>query len=233
MSYIKKLTKFQKQLKIKFKDTNLLVKAFTHSSYANEHEVECNERLEFLGDAVLQIAVSDFLYENFPKEDEGFLSKKRAKNVCEQALCIVAKNMNLSDYVLLGKGEEMSGGRHKCSTLSDTFEAVIGAVYLDRGYNFVLKILDRFLFPNMIDDDLILEKDYKSSLQEYVQADGRKTLVYKLVKETGPAHKKIFEMAVYMDRIKLGTGKGRTKKEAEQSAAKEAISKLARSKGGK
>ncbi len=218
---------FQKQHNIKFKNEDLLKKAFTHSSYANENGVECNERLEFLGDAVLQIAVSEFLFENFPNEDEGFLSKKRAKNVCESALCVIARKMQLGDYLLLGKGEEQSNGDQKCSTLSNTFEAVLGAIYLDRGFNEIYKVLDTYLFTQLLDDDFVEDRDYKSNLQEFVQADSNRAIHYKVTSETGPSHQKTFEITVYMDEIKMGIGTGRTKKEAEQNSAKEALNKLA------
>ncbi|XMB66119.1 ribonuclease III [Mycoplasmatota bacterium zrk1] len=227
MDYLNKLVEFQKSHDLVFKDIDLLKKAFTHSSYANEHNVDCNERLEFLGDAVLQIAVSEFLFENFPNEDEGFLSKKRAKNVCESALCVIAKKMNLGDYLLLGRGEEQSNGDKKCSTLSNTFEALLGAIYLDRGFNEIFKILDRYLFTQLLDDQFEVERDYKSSFQEYVQSDTKRSIDYRLISETGPAHNKFFEIAVYMDEIRMGVGRGKTKKEAEQNSAREALTKLA------
>lgn len=221
------LEEFQKLHNLNFKNPALLVKAFTHSSYANEHNCESNERLEFLGDAVLEIAVSEFLFENFPNEDEGFLTKKRAKNVCEPALCIIAHKMDLGKYLLLGKGEEASGGRDKCSTLSDVFEAMLGAIYLDRGFVEIFKILDKYLFTQLMDDGLEVELDYKSSLQEYVQSDSKRSIIYKLVAEEGPPHNKMFTFAVLMDEIEMGRGEGKTKKVAEQNAAKEALNKMA------
>ncbi|XMB85603.1 ribonuclease III [Mycoplasmatota bacterium WC44] len=227
MTYEEKLLEFQELYDLKFRDIELLKKAFTHSSYANENNVECNERLEFLGDSVLQVAVSEFLYENFPNEDEGFLTKKRAKNVCEPALCVIAKKMNLGQYLLLGKGEEQSRGFEKCSTLSDTFEALLGAIYLDKGFVEIFKVLDRFLFTQLLSDDFEVIRDFKSNLQEYVQADSKRSINYRLISEKGPAHNKTFTIAVYMDDIKMGVGHGKTKKEAEQNSAKEALDKLA------
>lgn len=227
MSYEEKLIQFQKIHNLNFKNIELLKLAFTHSSYANEHNTESNERLEFLGDAVLEIAVSEFLYENFPKEGEGFLTKKRAKNVCESALCIIAGKMNLSEMMLLGKGEELSDGRHKCSTLSDMFEALLGAIYLDRGFVEIFKVLDRYLFTQLLDNEFEVDKDYKSSLQEYVQADSKRVITYNVIDEVGPPHNKTFTIAVYMDEIRMGHGSGKTKKEAEQNAAKAALSKMA------
>jgi ribonuclease-3 len=231
MDYEVLLEAFQKKNNLSFKDSSLLTKAFTHSSYANEHNCESNERLEFLGDAVLQIAVSEFLYENFPNQDEGFLSKKRAKNVKEPALCIIARNMNLGEMLLLGNGEEITGGREKDSNLADAFEAVLGAIYLDRGFVEIFKILDRYFFTYLLEGEIQDDQDYKSSLQEYVQADDKRSISYKLIEEEGPPHNKIFTIAVYMDEIEMGIGKGKSKKNAEQAAAKEALNKVARPEG--
>lgn len=231
MDYEVLLEAFQKKNNLSFKDSSLLTKAFTHSSYANEHNCESNERLEFLGDAVLQIAVSEFLYENFPNQDEGFLSKKRAKNVKEPALCIIARNMNLGEMLLLGNGEEITGGREKDSNLADAFEAVLGAIYLDRGFVEIFKILDRYFFTYLLEGEIQDDQDYKSSLQEFVQADDKRSISYKLIDEEGPPHNKIFTIAVYMDEIEMGIGKGKSKKNAEQAAAKEALNKVARPEG--
>lgn len=227
MTYEERLIQFQKDNNLSFKDLDLLRQAFTHSSYANEKSVASNERLEFLGDAVLEIAVSEFLYENFPNEGEGYLTKRRAKNVCESALCIVAHKMKLPEMLLLGKGEELSDGREKCSTLSDTFEALLGAIYLDRGFVEIFKILDRYLFTQLLDDSFEVDIDFKSNLQEFVQADSKRTITYRLIEESGPPHNKVFTIAVYMDEIKMGVGTGKTKKEAEQNAAKAALNKMA------
>jgi ribonuclease-3 len=228
MSYADLLEQFQVTHQLRFLNPSLLQQAFTHSSYANENQLVSNERLEFLGDAVLEIAVSEFLYENFPHESEGFLTKKRAKNVCEPALCLIANKMNLGAMMLLGKGEEESGGREKCSTLSDAFEALLGAIYLDRGYSGIFDVLDPYLFTQLLDDDFEVDQDFKSNLQEFVQADTKAAIEYRVIEEVGPPHNKTFTCAVYMGALKMGVGKGRTKKEAEQNAAKSALEKLAK-----
>jgi ribonuclease III len=228
MSYAELLEQFQVTHQLRFLNPALLQQAFTHSSYANENQLVSNERLEFLGDAVLEIAVSEFLYENFPNESEGFLTKKRAKNVCEPALCLIANKMNLGAMMLLGKGEEESGGREKCSTLSDAFEALLGAIYLDRGYSGIFDVLDPYLFTQLLDDDFEVDQDFKSNLQEFVQADTKAAIEYRVIEEVGPPHNKTFTCAVYMGVLKMGVGKGRTKKEAEQNAAKSALEKLAK-----
>jgi ribonuclease-3 len=228
MSYAELLEQFQVTHQLRFLNPALLQQAFTHSSYANENQLVSNERLEFLGDAVLEIAVSEFLYENFPHESEGFLTKKRAKNVCEPALCLIANKMNLGAMMLLGKGEEESGGREKCSTLSDAFEALLGAIYLDRGYSGIFDVLDPYLFTQLLDDDFEVDQDFKSNLQEFVQADTKAAIEYRVIEEVGPPHNKTFTCAVYMGVLKMGVGKGRTKKEAEQNAAKSALEKLAK-----
>ncbi len=225
-NYLQKLKEFENKINVKFNNIGLLKQAFTHSSYANENDLCSNERLEFLGDAVLEIVVSDFLYQIYPLKDEGYLTKKRAKNVCESALCKVAKELDLGAILLLGRGEESSAGRKKCSTLSDAFEALLGAIYLDQGLATIFEILEKYLVDEIVNDSLIFE-DYKSSLQEFVQADKKRSITYKLIKNEGPAHDRTFTISVYMDNIKMGIGVGKTKKEAEQNAAKEALNKLA------
>ena len=227
MENIQRLEEFQKIHNLSFKDPSLLVKAFTHSSYANEHGTESNERLEFLGDAVLQIAVSEFLFENFPNKDEGFLSKKRADNVRKSACFVIAERMNLGPYLLLGNGEEASGGRDKFATLANSFEAVLGAIYLDRGFVEIFKILDRYLFTHLLDETFEINLDNKSKLQEFVQADSKRSINYILLSEDGPPHNKTFTISVNMDEIEMGRGTGHTKKVAEQNAAAEALNKLA------
>jgi ribonuclease-3 len=170
--------------------------------------------------------MGDYLYDKYPKQNEGFLTKTRAKNVCESALVEYAKACNLSKYLLLGKGEEKSGGRTRTALQADAFEALIGAVYMDKGYLECLKIFEKVVIPLVEDDredDFI---DYKSYLQELVQSDKR-TLEYRIVKEVGPSHNKTFTTRVYMDQILMGEGVGKTKKEAEQHAAEMALKKLA------
>lgn len=223
-----KLRELERFFDLKFHDFDLLVRSMTHSSYANEHDTLSNERLEFIGDAVLDLAVGTYLFEKLD-EPEGVLTKKRAQEVCEGSLHAYAKSFNLGKYLLLGKGEEKNGGREKSTVLADAFEALIGAVFLDKGYNEVFKILNKIVFP-LIDQSLHVEdSDYKSKLQELVQSDKR-TLSYSIVSESGPPHDKEFVSRVIMDDIiVMGQGKGKTKKEAEQNAARMALEKMAES----
>lgn len=215
----------QNQIGYKFKNTELLKLALTHSSYANEHNVDCNERLEYLGDAVLDLCMSCYLY-NSSHYDEGLLSKTRAKAVCEEALNVYADYINLPNYILLGNGEEHSGGRNRPAIIADAFEAMLGAILLDSNFETVNKVVEKIVLPHF---EIVMQiKDYKSTFQEKVQAD-RRTLHYEIVREEGPANDKFYEAVVYMDDILMGRGTGKTKKEAEQNAAKEALKKEARS----
>lgn len=208
-------------LGVKFNDKNLLTEALTHSSYGNEHNVKYNERLEFLGDAVIELLMSEYLYLK-QEISEGKMTKKRAQSVCEEALVKYASKINLSDYILLGHGEELSNGRKRPAIIADCFEAVFGAVYLDQGYFAAEELFFKLVIPNL---DLLTDiKDYKSTLQEYVQSF-KNTLTYEQVEEKGPAHDKTYTYKVMMDGIVLGIGSGKTKKEAEQNAAKEALEK--------
>lgn len=225
----KDIRELEKLFNLKFNDFKLLERALMHSSYANENNYKSNERLEFIGDAVLDLAVAKFLFDHL-EEAEGVLTKKRAQDVCEQSLYEYARSFNLGDYLLLGKGEEMSGGREKPALLADAFEALLGAIFIDKGYEETYKVLNKIVFPvikkNLDKDD----KDYKSKLQELVQSDKR-TLEYRIVSETGPAHDKEFTARVYMDdTIIMGEGKGKSKKEAEQMAAAATLDKLARNR---
>ena len=211
---------------LSFDNIGLLKTALTHSSYANEHNCESNERLEYIGDAVLDVMMGKYLYVKYPKFDEGRLTKHRAKNVCESALVEYAKYCDLSKYLLLGKGEEKSGGRNRVALQADAFEALIGAVYMDKGLDECYKIFDKVVVPLVEEDKVDNFVDYKSYLQELVQSDKR-TLEYRIVDEIGPSHNKTFVTRVYMDQILMGEGKGKTKKEAEQNAAEMALKKLA------
>jgi len=223
----KDLRELEKYFNLKFNDFGLLEKAMTHSSFANENSKKSNERLEFVGDAVLDLAVAKFLFDKLD-EAEGVLTKKRAQEVCEQSLYEYAKSINLGDYLLLGKGEEMSNGREKPALLADAFEALLGAVYIDKGYLETYKILDKVVFPTILKNINEEDKDYKSKLQELVQSDKR-TLEYKIISETGPAHSREFIARVHMDEsIIMGEGIGKSKKEAEQNAAKATLEKLAK-----
>jgi len=210
---------------IKFNDPSLLKTALTHSSYANENGGECNERLEFIGDAVVDLLVGEYLYKT-NNAQEGTLTKKRANIVCEKSLSHFASLFHLEDYLLLGKGEEKTGGREKDAIKCDAFEAFLGAIYLDQGISACKKVIEKIVIPN-VDYAFIETVDYKSILQEYLQADKR-TLKYELVSESGNPHNRTFVFRVVIDdEIVLGEGKGKSHLEAEMNAAKMALSKMA------
>jgi len=216
---------------IDFKNLALYEEAVTHASYSNEKRhsgrLPFNERLEFLGDAALQLCCSEYLFDLRPELDEGIMTKTRSALVREEALDKYASQIGLPAMLRLGRGEELNGGRERASLKADAFEALIGAIYEDLGFEHVLT----FLSPILITEHEVLgalyDRDYKSRLQEFVQADSKKAITYEVLNEDGPAHAKVFEIAVSLDGITLGTGKSTTKKEAEQLAAKEALSKLA------
>ncbi len=217
------INEFEKIIGYKFKDISYLKEALTHSSYANENNLSSNERLEFLGDAVLELAMSKYLF-SVISLDEGVLTKTRAKAVCEEALDIYAEKINLNKYLFLGKGEELTGGRTRPAIIADAFEAVLGAVFLDGGFDEANKIVEKIALPYF--DSVIKFKDYKSILQEKLQSEKR-TIRYEIVKDEGPANDKTFEAVVYMDEILMGRGVGKTKKEAQQMRAKSALEKEA------
>ena len=210
----------------------LVEQSLTHSSYANEFNLQfSNERLEFVGDAVVDLLVGKYLFNEYKTVHEGVLTKKRAQAVCEAALANYARTFNLGDYIKLGKGEEKAGARNRNAILADAFEAFLGAIFLDQGIEFCEKILEKVVYPNL---DFTAEEviDYKSILQESVQADKR-SLKYSVIKEVGPAHDKVFTAEVRMDNdIVLGIGTGKKIKEAEQQAAKIALDKLAKLPNG-
>lgn len=217
----------EKKLGYTFKDTKLLTNALTHSSYANERRTVSNERLEFLGDSVLSIIISDYIYKRMAEINEGDLSKLRAGIVCEESLFIAAKRIDLDKAILLGKGEELTGGRKRPSIVSDAFEAVIAAIYLDSGIEAARKwVLDHMKLD--IEEAISgkRNKDYKTTLQEKLQKQHLGMVVYKLVSESGQDHDKTFGMAVYLGEKKIGEGKGHNKKEAQQKAAKNALDKM-------
>lgn len=223
------LKKLEKKLGISFRSPEILKQAFTHSSYVNEHRMTAsrdNERLEFLGDAVLELTVSEFLYAKYPERSEGELTKQRASIVCEPSLVKYAVDLGFGDYVLLGKGEEMTGGRTRPALLADVFEAFIGALYLDQGLAPVQQFLRAYMFPHISWEGRSQIADYKTQLQELVQQQGAATLEYRIVDERGPAHEKEFLAEVWMDERLLGQGSGRSKKEAEQEAAAKALTQL-------
>lgn len=218
------------ELGLPWNDSDNLVRALTHSSYAHENKhpsLDHNQRLEFLGDAVLELAVSDFLYKNYPDYPEGTLTKIRAGIVCEPSLASVAREMDLGRYLLMGKGEERSGGRQRPSILADAMEALIGAIYLDQGlqkaYDFIVKKLDRVIRQVVMSGGL--NTDYKTQLQELVQKNSENTLGYHIIEEYGPDHSKTFVAGVSFRGKLCGSGSGRTKKEAEQAAAKDALAR--------
>lgn len=200
--------------------------AFTHQSYSNEHGVESNERLEYLGDAILDFLIAEFLFHKFPNEPEGTLTKIRAKYVCAKANGEYAMDLGLDSSILLGKGESEQGGRQKQSLLADLFESFLGAVYLDNGIEKVEKILEEYVYSK-ISSHSVGFTDFKSKLQEFVQAESRRSVEYQLIKEFGPAHDKTFTVVVTHEKVRLGEGVGKSKKEAEQNAAEDALTKLA------
>lgn len=223
MNRIKELEKY---FDLHFKNYNLLIRSMTHSSYANENNMPSNERLEFIGDAVIDLLVGKYLFEHI-KEDEGVLTKKRAGEVNEMRLYEFASSFHLEQYILLGKGEDKNGGRQKPAVIADAFEAFLGAIFLDGGLPEVYKVLNKVVFPAIEKRLGEEDHDYKSKLQEYVQSDKR-SLSYLIISETGPAHDKEFVARVTMDEdIIMGQGTGKTKKEAEQNAAKATLDKLA------
>ena len=214
------------KLGIKPKDLRLYNTAFLHSSYANEHRAKADyERLEFLGDSVVDLVIADYLY-SCENEDEGEMTKVRASYVCENALYEYALLLDFPKYVKVGKGEEAQGGRYRKATLADMFESFLGAVYLDQGYPKAREIVYDVVIPFIEDKPETFFMDYKSNLQEMVQTT-KKSVTYELVKEEGPAHDRTFTMNVIVDGIVLGTGTAKSKKEAEQEAAHQALEKKA------
>ncbi len=220
-------TKLEQTVGYTFKNKDLLFHAMRHSSYSNENGLGAsgsNERLEFLGDAVLELASSEFIFTNFSDMPEGEMTRLRASIVCEQTLAICARAINLPKYIILGKGEETSGGRERDSIVSDAFEALIGAIYEDGGFTNAKEFVYRFIMNDI--DNKKLFFDSKTILQEMVQTGPEIILEYNLIREEGPAHNKKFTMEAVLNGKSIGVGFGRTKKHAEQSAAYEAIKKL-------
>ena len=211
-----------------FSDETLLETAFTHTSYANEHrllKISHNERLEFLGDAVLQLIISEYLYTKYPKRPEGDLSKLRSMIVREESLAGFARDCQFDQFIKLGRGEEKSGGRNRDTILGDLFEAFLGALLLDKGVEGVKSFLYQVMIPKVEAGDFERVTDYKTKLQELLQINGDVEIAYQVVSETGPAHAKNFEVAVLINGRKSGQGQGRSKKLAEQEAAKNAFEK--------
>ena len=219
-----RLKELEARIGYEFRDVSLLERALRHSSFTNEKRMpkqECNERLEFLGDAVLELTTSEYLYEKFPEMPEGDATKTRASIVCEQSLAFCAKSIPLGDYILLGKGEELSGGRLRASITSDAFEALIGAIHLDGGFTSAKEFIAKFVLDDLEHKQLFF--DSKTILQERIQSHHADTLHYELVGEEGPDHLKQFIVEARLGDRVIGRGVGRTKKAAEQEAAYHAL----------
>ena len=220
----------EEQIAYSFRSRALLVNALTHSSYANENRgrsCESNERLEFLGDSVLGMVVAEALYRRFPDLPEGRLTRMRAQLVCEESLHRVAGEIGLGAHIRLGKGEEHTGGRTRTSILADATEALIAAMYLDGGMDVARGFIERYILPEL-NGEYIPFGDAKTDLQELIQKKSGSTLSYELVGESGPDHDKTFTTRVLLNGESVGTGSGRTKKEAEQAAARAALAALRR-----
>lgn len=215
---------FEALLDHRFQNPDLLLEAITHSSYANENKCSCNERLEFLGDAVLSIIVSNYLFRRVPAISEGEMTRVRAQSVCETALAYHAKKMGIGAHLRLGNGERNTGGAKRASVLADAMEAIIAALFLDAGKDktsaYVLSFLTETIEKAIADGAV---RDYKTALQEKVQAKNAQTLSYAVIREEGPDHNKAFTVSVSLGQKILGTGCGKTKKAAEQAAAKAAL----------
>lgn len=220
-------TTFEESIGIIFNDKTLIKKAFTHRSYLNENrglKLEHNERLEFLGDAVLELVVTDFLYKKFPEKNEGDLTALRSALVKAETLADAAEKVGMNSYLLLSKGESKDVGRARLYILANTFESVVGAIYLDQGYDVADKFIADQLFSQI--DEIIENKkfiDSKSKFQEKAQEKTGVTPVYKLIKEVGPDHNKVFTVSVYIGEEEITTGEGKSKQEAEQQAAQMAL----------
>lgn len=214
----------EKRIGYQFHNSALLKQAMTHSSFTNEQRINRGknyERLEFLGDAVLELVTSEFLFKTYDSVTEGELTKMRASMVCEQSLALCARDLELGRFMLFGKGEESTGGRSRDSIISDAMEAVIGAIYLDGGMGPAKTFIDQYVLSDLEDRQLFY--DSKSSLQELVQGKLKKDFRYELQEESGPEHDKLFRVSVHMENEILGTGEGKTKKAAEQQAAYKAL----------
>lgn len=221
-----KLKKLAKKLEVKFDDIHLIKNAFVHRSYLNESNEfsENNERLEYLGDAVLEMATSEYLYAKFPKLQEGMLTNLRASLVRTESLAESSHELGFADLILMSRGEESTGGRDNQSLLANTFEAFLGALYLDQGFEVCKTYLHKYLFPKT--DKIMAEgtyKDFKSIMQEVSQSKFKETPKYQLVEEQGPDHDKVFQMVAVIGKKKYGVGKGKSKQAAQEDAAKKTL----------
>ena len=225
----KKINKFENKIKYKFNSKSNILLAFSHSSFTNENKdkkLQSNERLEFLGDSILNLLITEYLYFNYPNLSEGELTKARANIVCESSLFNCANNINIGEYLFLGKGEELTGGRSRPSILSDCFECVVGAIFIDGGIENARKFIINQM-KSLIEDSATgsMFIDYKTELQEIIQRNNKNTIVYEIVDMKGPDHDKMFMCQVKVCDSVLGNGEGKTKKESEQSAAKSVLLK--------
>lgn len=221
------IEKVEKEIGYTFKQKELLKKALTHTSYAYEKKVESNEKLEFLGDSILEFISSKYLYQNYPNLKEGEMTKVRATVVCEKSLHKIAQKHNFSDFLYLGKSEQVTGGKNRPAILADSVEAIIAAMYLDGG----LDKAEKFIIENLKDEIEIAtkhvgDKDYKTVLQEKLQEHGDVKIEYEITKEIGPDHNKSFEAQVSLNGKVLAKGKGKSKKEAHMEAAKKALENM-------
>lgn len=223
------LSALEKKISHSFRDIGLLITALTHSSYSNDSQgsAQCYERLEFLGDSLLGCITAEFLYLREPELPEGHMTRLRASLVCEASLYAIALRLSLGDYMLLGKGEEYSGGRTRPSILADMVEALIAAVYLDGGMTEAKRLVYELLLNDAEIGESVRTDDYKTELQEFVQREGAVNIDYEELSSTGPDHDKFFTSRVLVNGRELGTGSGRRKKEAEQMAAKAALERIA------
>lgn len=223
-----KIEEIEKNINYFFTNKENLILALTHSSFANEHKksLKSNERLEFLGDAILNFTIAEFIFKEYPNLPEGEMTKYRANIVCESSLVICANNLHLGEYILLGRGERKNGGKNRTSILSDAFEALVGAIYIDSGIDRV-RIFIKDQLSTIIENSIngVIFMDYKTRLQEIIQRTGDHRIIYDIISEIGPDHNKSFRVQVVVGNDVLGYGQGKNKKEAEQQAAKEALEK--------
>ncbi|PTE25224.1 ribonuclease III [Staphylococcus equorum] len=228
-AFEKKFAQKMQELDLNFKQIELYQQAFSHSSFINDfnmNRLEHNERLEFLGDAVLELTVSRYLFDKYPELPEGNLTKMRATIVCEPSLVIFAKKIQINELILLGKGEEKTGGRTRPSLVSDAFEAFVGALYLDQGLESVWKFAEQIIFPYVEDEELDGVVDFKTQFQEFVHKQNKGDVTYRLINEEGPAHHRLFTSEVILENVAVAEGKGKTKKESEQKAAESAYKSM-------